>query len=72
MINQLLLTLILYSILTFIILYTKPNFLYNEGKFKVFGISNSQNKSIIPFWLIILLISIISYVFSFIVVSKFR
>lgn len=54
------------SILLFISIYTtiiviKPGFLYNhDGSLRNFGL-NSNKRTIIPVWLIAVLISIVSY-----------
>lgn len=54
------------SILLFISIYTtiiviKPGFLYNhDGSLRNFGL-NSNKRTIIPVWLIAILISILSY-----------
>ena len=72
MYNPLILTIILYSILVFILLFIKPSFLYNEGILKNFGVRDDNNKkTIFPLWIVILLISIVSYVLSFCILNKF-
>ena len=54
------------SILLFIIIfvimnYYKPNFLYNDdGSLRHFGINNSK-KTVIPIWLISIIIALMSY-----------
>uniref|UniRef100_A0A6C0LU10 Uncharacterized protein n=1 Tax=viral metagenome TaxID=1070528 RepID=A0A6C0LU10_9ZZZZ len=41
---------------------TKPAFIYNnDGSFKQFGVGY-KNKSVLPMWFIVILISILSYV----------
>ena len=64
-------SLILYSILLYILIYyavtvlIKPAFLFNEGgDIKVFGLGY-MNKTIIPIWLFTLMIAILSYLFIF-------
>lgn len=54
------------SILLFVILYVlinyyKPGFLYNnDGSLRTFGLNNSK-KSIIPVWLLTIIIALLSY-----------
>ena len=72
MYNPLILTIILYSILVFLLLFIKPSFLYNNGVIKNFGVRNNNKKTIFPLWIVILLISIISYVISFCILNKFN
>jgi len=56
------------SILLFVILYVfvnyyKPSFLYNtDGSLRNFGINNSK-KTVIPIWLITIIIALLSYLF---------
>jgi uncharacterized membrane protein YozB (DUF420 family) len=56
------------SILLFVILYVcvnyyKPSFLYNtDGSLRNFGINNSK-KTVIPIWLITIIIALMSYLF---------
>ena len=64
-------SLILYSILLYILIYyvvtvlIKPAFLFNEdGDIKLFGLGY-MNKTIIPIWLFTLMIAILSYLFIF-------
>jgi hypothetical protein len=57
-----------FSILLFIILFSiinvfKPSFIYNkDGSFRQFGL-NSTKKTVIPIWLVTILLGIISYFF---------
>jgi len=54
-------SIIIYLILFLIVVYIKPNFIYNkDGGLREFGIGRSK-KTIIPIWLFALLISILSY-----------
>ena len=56
------------SIILFIIIYAlvqivKPNFIYNEdGSLKQFGLGVRQ-KTIIPIWLVTMILAIFSYLF---------
>ena len=56
------------SIIIFVIIFTaiqlvKPPFLYNkDGSLREFGIGR-KNKTILPIWLVSLVISILSYLF---------
>lgn len=44
-----------------IIIYLRPGFLYNnDGSLRQFGLNNNK-KTIIPIWLLVILIAIISY-----------
>jgi len=55
-------SIILFVILVSIIQYIKPACLYNSnGSFKVFGLGY-RNKTIVPIWLVILVLAILSYV----------
>ena len=51
-------------LLTFgLITYYKPNFIYNkDGSFREFGIGTSK-KTVIPIWLVAILLSLMSYFF---------
>jgi hypothetical protein len=54
-------SIILYFILLTVFILLKPNFLYNnDGSLREFGLG-SKFKTIIPFWLLSLLLAIISY-----------
>lgn len=67
------------SILLFIVIYSgilflKPGFLYNnDGSLRQFGL-NSSRKTIIPAWLLALIIAISSYflVLYYLTLPKFR
>lgn len=49
----------IYSIVT----YLKPGFLYNQdGSLRNFGL-NSNKKTVIPIWLLAILLSLLSYLF---------
>jgi hypothetical protein len=52
---------IIYIILFFIILFIKPNFLFNkDGSLREFGVGKSK-KTVIPVWLIAIILSVLSY-----------
>lgn len=54
---SILLFLVIYGVLA----YIKPGFLYNiDGSLRQFGLNNNK-KTILPLWLVSILISIISY-----------
>lgn len=62
--NALYISIIIYLIISFIILYYKPSFLFvdkNKKKLKVFGTGKNKNKSIFPFWFILFIIGIVIY-----------
>jgi quinol-cytochrome oxidoreductase complex cytochrome b subunit len=53
----------LYLFLFALLLFIKPNFLYNnDGSLRTFGIGTSK-KTIIPAWLLAIILSILSYFF---------
>ena len=55
------LSIILYFIIFSILVTSKPAIIFNEdGSIKQFGIGY-QNKSVIPMWLTVILVSIFSY-----------
>lgn len=52
---------IIYIIVFFIVLFIKPNFLFNkDGSLREFGVGKSK-KTIIPVWLIAIILSVLSY-----------
>ena len=56
------------------ILYTKPGFIYNsDGSLRQFGL-NSTRKTVIPAWLLALVLAIASYflVLYYLTIPKFR
>ena len=62
--NALYISIIIYLIISFVILYYKPSFLFvdkNKKKLKVFGTGKNKNKSIFPFWFILFIIGILIY-----------
>ena len=55
------LSIILYVFTIFTIWILKPTILFNEnGELKEFGI-NRYNKTVLPFWIVVILVSILSY-----------
>ena len=60
--------LILYSFLTFFVLYNNPQQFYDsDGKLIEFGLG--KNKTILPLWLVILLFAFISYYISCVLIK---
>ena len=58
-------SIILFISVVMIIQFFKPACLYNhDGSFKIFGLGY-RNKTIIPMWLAILILAILSYVVIF-------
>ena len=56
-------TILLFLACFLLITYIKPNFIYNKrGGLRNFGLGKN-NSTIFPIWLLVILISIISYVF---------
>tara|TARA_B100000900_G_C20515696_1_gene689962 strand:- start:498 stop:743 length:246 start_codon:yes stop_codon:yes gene_type:complete len=54
---------VLFLALFLIIQAMKPSFIYNaDGSFRHFGIGY-KNKTVIPIWLVTILVAILSYVF---------
>lgn len=54
-------SILLFFVIYSIILYLKPGFLYNkDGSLRQFGLNNNK-KTIVPIWLLVILIAIISY-----------
>ena len=54
-------SIIFFQLLFVSIHYIKPNFIYNkDGTFREFGIGY-RNKTIIPMWLAVIVIAILSY-----------
>jgi uncharacterized membrane protein YidH (DUF202 family) len=60
--NRIVLSIILFGILISMIHYFKPRTIYNkDGSFMQLGVGYS-NKTIFPFWLIVIVVSIVSYI----------
>lgn len=56
------LTIAIYLIAVFVILYSRPQFIFNkEGKLKSFGVNKKNETTIFPLWLIFTVIAFISY-----------
>ena len=56
-------SIILFFFVFLFFIFLKPNFLYNKkGVFRNFGLGK-KNSTIIPIWLFIIILSILSYVF---------
>tara|TARA_Y100000996_G_scaffold308009_2_gene244679 strand:- start:241 stop:465 length:225 start_codon:yes stop_codon:yes gene_type:complete len=54
--------LIIYLFITFFVYQIKPNMLFtSQGEFKSFG--TGPNKTIIPFWLVTLSVSLLVYIY---------
>jgi hypothetical protein len=61
--NSLKISIILYLIIIFFIIFSKPTFLFNDnGRSKHFGLGGNQ-KTIFPIWLICILLAILCYYF---------
>lgn len=59
--NKLSSSICLFLILMFLVHLLKPAFVYNkDGSFRPFGIGNT-NTTIIPIWLVVIFLSIVSY-----------
>ena len=55
-------SILLFILIISIIQYNQPAFLCNQdGSYKVFGLGY-RNKTIVPMWLVVLLVAILSYV----------
>ena len=58
--SRLQISILIYLVLIFLLIYLRPSYLYKKnGKFKEFG--TGKNKTILPFWLIILIFAFFSY-----------
>ena len=56
------LSLLVFFIVFVAIITLKPSFIYNaDGTFKHFGVGY-KNKSVLPMWFVVILVSILSYV----------
>ena len=59
--NSLTISIVLYLFLISLIIYFKPKLIFNEnGNIKKFG-TGGKKKTIYPLWLIVLIMSIVSY-----------
>ena len=67
--NRIQLSILLYLIFIIIFIYFKPQFIYNnDGTLKHFG--TGEDATIIPLWLIILLLAFFSYYIAQIIIFK--
>ena len=56
-------SILLFMILFGIMVYLKPNFVFNkDGTMRQFG-SGYRNKTVIPIWLIVIIMAYLSYLF---------
>jgi hypothetical protein len=56
---------VLYIIVFMLVQYANPSFLYNEdGSLREFGVGYSS-KTVLPIWLVAIVLGILSYVFVF-------
>ena len=55
-------SILVFTIIFIIIQFAEPNFLYNKGKLRQFGIGTKQ-KTILPIWLLSMILAIFSYLF---------
>jgi len=68
--NPLLTSILLFVFLFVIIQMTKPGFLYNDdGSLRSFGVGY-RKKTILPVWLLSIVMGILSYVFVLYYISK--
>ena len=67
--NRIQLSILIYLIFIMVLLYAKPQFIYNEdGTLKKFGTGN--DKTILPLWMIVLILAFISYYITQIIIFK--
>ena len=55
-------SILVFTIIFIVIQFAEPNFLYNKGKLRQFGIGTKQ-KTILPIWLLSMILAIFSYLF---------
>ena len=61
--NNIALAIVIFICLFIILVYIKPNFLFNkQGAIRNFGIGKT-NTTILPIWLIVIVLAILSYLF---------
>ena len=73
--NALYISIIIYLIIAFGILYYRPSFLFadkNKKKLKVFGTGKNKNKSIFPFWFILFIVGIVIYFIVCCITQRFQ
>ena len=70
--NIILVSIVLFIIIFTFIQWTKPSFLYNkDGSLREFGIGY-RNKTILPLWLLSLVLGIFCYLFVIYYITKFH
>jgi hypothetical protein len=55
-------SILIFTICFIVIQVVEPNFLYNKGKLRQFGIG-TKKKTILPIWLLSMILGIFSYLF---------
>ncbi len=61
--NPVLISIILFMVIFGLIIMWKPSFLFkNDGSIREFGVGY-RNKTILPIWLLVVILGILSYVF---------
>ena len=66
--NHLFITFCIYFILSGLIIYFKPNIIFKNRNMNKFGVGN--NKTLLPLWLVLIMMAIISYILSVIIIIK--
>jgi hypothetical protein len=66
--NHLFITFCLYFLLSGLIIYLKPNLIFKNKNISKFGVGN--NKTLLPLWLVLILLAIMSYILSVIILIK--
>ena len=65
------LSIIIFVVIFITIIQIKPNFLYNKkGYLRIFGLGKN-NSTIIPLWLFVIIIAIVSYLLSIIYFNNY-
>ena len=67
--NHLIVTIFIYLILSGILIFFKPNLVFKKSTNTNFG--GGSNKTLLPFWLALLLIGILSYILTIIIMMRF-
>jgi hypothetical protein len=68
--NRILICLVIFIIFLFFLHSIKPNFIYNNnGTFMEFGIGYT-NKTIFPIWFIVIIFSLLIYIFVMYFINK--
>ena len=71
--NTLKITLVIYVVIAFLILYYKPSFLFQDKKkniLKKFGTGNKKTKTIFPLWFILFITAILIYIIVKVILIK--